>query len=403
MQFDDIMDPLAAKATKLSVEFKKLGGAQGVIDALLFGEMNAADIKESLEMIKTNWEWFEKSTAEESFQAMNKVMNDQWQITKDLNEANRERKTYDISQVDLINAQITAGKAEIQVENDKYAAMRATGADPTALNAQAIAVDKVREKVKDLNTVLTVTTGTFAGGFQQGLKKFSDSIGTTFQQAQQLAENTSNDMRDTFQSVFFDMFQGQVKSLGDYWQLFLNKMESSFATALANMMQQWIDTMLSMSMKQNSASSESYGGTGIVGMFVNTLFGGGGVADVLAALDHGGGIAGTEASSYRLVPSLAFAGAPRYHRGIGPGEQAAVLRKDEGVFTPGQMKALGFLAKGGNSQGGQASPNVNIIYAIDTKSFEDYLRRNPRPIINTVDQAIRGNSGLRNTIKQYAR
>jgi hypothetical protein len=33
--------------------------------------------------------------------------------------------------------------------------------------------------------------------------------------------------------------------------------------------------------------------------------------------------------------------APRFHDGIGPGERAAVIRDDESVLTPGQMRALG--------------------------------------------------------------
>jgi hypothetical protein len=51
---------------------------------------------------------------------------------------------------------------------------------------------------------------------------------------------------------------------------------------------------------------------------------------------HSGGIVGKDVLQQRQIDLL-----PRYHSGIGPKEQLAVLRKDEGVFTPGQMKALG--------------------------------------------------------------
>jgi hypothetical protein len=55
---------------------------------------------------------------------------------------------------------------------------------------------------------------------------------------------------------------------------------------------------------------------------------------------HKGGIVGREGEIGHTPTSL-FAHAPRFHAGIGPLEIPAILRKDEGVFTPGQMKALG--------------------------------------------------------------
>ncbi len=58
---------------------------------------------------------------------------------------------------------------------------------------------------------------------------------------------------------------------------------------------------------------------------------------------HGGGIAGAEGVR-RLVHPSHFAGAPRFHNGrlgIGPDEMPAILRRDEGVFTPEQMRAMG--------------------------------------------------------------
>ena len=67
-------------------------------------------------------------------------------------------------------------------------------------------------------------------------------------------------------------------------------------------------------------------------------------AGTTAALSHAGGIAGSELiRRSRTVPREIFAGAPRLHGGgfIGPGEVPTILRRGEGVFTPGQMAALG--------------------------------------------------------------
>lgn len=55
---------------------------------------------------------------------------------------------------------------------------------------------------------------------------------------------------------------------------------------------------------------------------------------------HSGGVGANERSFVRQLPASVFQDAPRFHTGIGPHEMPAVIRKDEGVFTPGQMRAL---------------------------------------------------------------
>lgn len=79
-----------------------------------------------------------------------------------------------------------------------------------------------------------------------------------------------------------------------------------------------------------------------------------GMSDFIFDL-HSGGIAGSGEGSGRHLRNLAmFAGAPKYHGGGLAGDEVpAVLKRGEGVFTPGQMKALG---------GGAAAPvTVNVI------------------------------------------
>ena len=56
---------------------------------------------------------------------------------------------------------------------------------------------------------------------------------------------------------------------------------------------------------------------------------------------HGGGVVGRDRVMTRPMPAALFAGAPRLHGGLGPGEYPAILQRGEGVFTPGQMRALG--------------------------------------------------------------
>jgi hypothetical protein len=83
-------------------------------------------------------------------------------------------------------------------------------------------------------------------------------------------------------------------------------------------------------------SSLSFGGAG-----AGAGFSGAGSIGGFSTVLHGGGIVGGDASRRRGVPLSAFSGAPRFHSGFMPNEYPAVLERGEGVFTPGQMRALG--------------------------------------------------------------
>ncbi|WP_024577958.1 MULTISPECIES: phage tail length tape measure family protein [unclassified Afipia] len=63
---------------------------------------------------------------------------------------------------------------------------------------------------------------------------------------------------------------------------------------------------------------------------------------------HSGGIVGLEGAARNMHPAH-WNDAPRFHTGIGPGERQAILQDGEGVFTAGQMKALGLMANRGGT------------------------------------------------------
>lgn len=66
---------------------------------------------------------------------------------------------------------------------------------------------------------------------------------------------------------------------------------------------------------------------------------------------HLGGIVGVGEQTFtRTVPASLFANAAKYHTGgISGDEVPAILKKGEGVFTEGQMEAMGKLASGGTT------------------------------------------------------
>ena len=68
---------------------------------------------------------------------------------------------------------------------------------------------------------------------------------------------------------------------------------------------------------------------------------------------HTGGVMGVDYMQKRWVAAL-----PKYHSGgLAHDEQVAVLRRNEGIFTPGQMKALG-------------DRSVNVAINVENKSSQ---------------------------------
>jgi hypothetical protein len=92
------------------------------------------------------------------------------------------------------------------------------------------------------------------------------------------------------------------------------------------------------------------GGSGLLGLLgIGGSSGSGGVAGTISVGSqvfpafgaHAGVGPGDPPTFTRTVPASTFHNAPRFHSGVGPGERAAIIRTDESVLTPGQMRALG--------------------------------------------------------------
>lgn len=95
------------------------------------------------------------------------------------------------------------------------------------------------------------------------------------------------------------------------------------------------------------------------GGLLGGLFGGGG--GLFAGIFHQGGVAGGPAQQ-RLVPALAFAGAPRFHdggvAGLRADEVPAILQRGEMVLSRAQLAAIGAAR--------EARPPVNVVMNIST-------------------------------------
>lgn len=119
----------------------------------------------------------------------------------------------------------------------------------------------------------------------------------------------------------------------------------SAVDALHNAMTRLADTLIDMAARQLVTSA--------LGGLASTFLGGGvlpgGAALGLGGIGHAhtGGIIGTDSLATSYVHPAYFDNAPRFHSGGIAGDEVPIIaRKGEGVFTPGQMAALG----GGGSQ-----------------------------------------------------
>lgn len=113
-----------------------------------------------------------------------------------------------------------------------------------------------------------------------------------------------------------------------------------------------------------------FSGSTPTGMGTNTTFSdGGSFGSFMGLVKHAGGM-GNEPGPTARIPAWMVAHAPSFHTGVGPDEVVAKIRKDEGVFTPGQMRALGLKAQQGaggiqvvvnnNAPGVQVAPREEI-------------------------------------------
>lgn len=163
--------------------------------------------------------------------------------------------------------------------------------------------------------------------------------------------------------------------------------------------------------------------------------GGGSESDAFAGFSdtvafHTGGIVGSESPMTRNVNHAIFNGAPKYHTGgLAGDEMPAILRKGEGVFTEGQMRALGSALKPpsdigsgsnynngykfsnpaskiGSSNTGSSQSQGNVTIHLHNQSGQQLTATSSAPkfdaegmVLNTVVKAMNRPGSLRTAMK----
>ncbi|MEN6424011.1 MAG: phage tail tape measure protein [Phycisphaerales bacterium] len=225
-------------------------------------------------------------------------------------------------------AGLTAREQEraVAVQNAENEALR-RGVQLTA--AQRAELEKV---VRELQRARDLADSTFSEGWSLGIRQMQEDLLSTGQIAYELSLQMRDGIVGSINDAVF-----RAEDLGE-----------ALEQVGLKMLEYWMQEAMFKPLVTEGMSF----GTQILGSIAGSLaaswFGGGSAGTAagdanpaMANVAHTGGVSGVDLFPTRLVPASAFAHAPRYHTGVGPGERAAVIRDEEGIFTPGQMRALG--------------------------------------------------------------
>lgn len=248
-----------------------------------------------------------------------------------------------IQQARLNGVKITASEAERLKKNAEDQAL-GTAAIKAATDAQKVEADVIGMATGQA-TAYAAAQNAINERKRAGMPITEDNIvairkeATALGDAAQRAEN----MRWSYESLVrgpMQTFQQQLANGAS----FFDALKASGVSALNAISSKLMD------MASQGLWKAALGGLGgaFGGAFGGSAFGA--QAAPLSAfpvpLNHTGYGPGDALNNVRYVHPAHFNDAPRLHSGIGPGERAAIIRTDESVLTPGQMKAMGG-AKGG--------------------------------------------------------
>ncbi|MBW2024370.1 MAG: hypothetical protein JRH08_00715 [Deltaproteobacteria bacterium] len=187
----------------------------------------------------------------------------------------------------------------------------------------------------------------------EALESVNATAEQSFDYMADLSQRTAEAMEQNFSDFFFDVMRGKFKDFGDYVSGFLTSIQRSIADVMGQMFVRQVIP----------AAGEWLGGK---------LMGGG-------LFFHQGGIVGEIAPPVRPVPTTLFAHAPKLHSGLGPDEFPAILQRGETVLPRGVAPAQ--------------TTNITI-YAVDSQSFADAIRRNRAVVVGASIEDVRSNGQL---------
>lgn len=289
-----------------------------------------------------------------------------------------------IQQARLNGVKISASEAERLKKNAEDQAL-GTAAIKAATDAQKIEADVIGMSTGQA-TAHAAAQNAINDAKRAGRPLTEDNIATIRAEATALGEaaQRAEQMRWGYESLVrgpMQAFQQQLAQGATFFDAF----KASGISALNAISSKLMDMAA-----QNLWKSAFGGSGGGFGGLLGGLFGGGspsistglgaGTGGMAFPTFHTGFGPGDAIKNTRYVHPAHFNDAPRFHSGIGPGERAAIIRTDESVLTPGQMKALG------NGAGVGAAQPVNITNNYTFNGVEPGMEARMRAYIDQGDQ-----------------
>lgn len=263
-------------------------------------------------------------------------------------------KEMSLSKVDIAKGRIRQYETLLGFYEEMRKKAIESGDITARLNVEA-KIDETKQRLNELTWTIKELTGSFTEGWERKLREYLYNLKTTFQLAKDIATETAQAMQQAFSDFFFDAFEGKLKSLADYLNSFLSSVKRALANALGQQVSgaiiSGIGRLFGSGREASTVAMNYESGTGYT---LSKTY-------VAAPIQHGGGFA-HEARQFRLLP--------RFHTGIGPDEVLSIIRKDEAVFTPGQLKALGSVIS--------KTPQININYNIKNESDSEIQTDEPQ-------------------------
>ena len=259
---------------------------------------------------------------------LNNLLDTEAQVAKEAAvQAERRRVHQDASE-----AAITGLEKEIELlemgarSAAQYNAVREAGIDPTSKEADAI-----RELAGELFDLEQAQKGAAksARDLQKAQDKAALAIFKLREQTRESIAEAEDWIATSFSDTLFDIATGADKASESLRKMALNIAEAVFQGAALG--QGPLAGLLGFSTPGGGTSG------GLIGGLINFLIPGGGPG-VRAGVAHGGGRVSSTGMS-RRVPASVFAGAPRLHDGLMPGEFPTILEQGETVLPRGSRQS----------------------------------------------------------------
>ncbi len=279
------------------------------------------------------------------------------------------RQKLEISQGDMLSGQLDAYQQLLQLQSENLANIDKLG-DTSGWIQQQNAINDTQQKIVDLNKQLLEVNGTFSQGFKSGLSDITQNTLSTFQVGKQAADVTARGMSQGFQSFFFDVMNGKIKSLKDGFKSLLG--------IVTNIMSQ-IASMLATQAIMGLIGGFAGSGSGL---------GGGGSSFVGKGLiAHSGGYI------------------RRFHTGgLANDEVPAILQSGEFVMNRNAVSRLGVDKMAAINNGASTGVVVNMpltvqLQAIDAESGVNFLKRNTGQIREMISDGVSRSQGYAQQIR----